>query len=134
MHDQEPPIIHRDIKPENLLCFDDGIKLSDFGSANRKDKILKETICGTPEYLAPEMILRNGHDEKVDVWCIGILYFELLFGYTPFIHDINLAQLEEKGRLLEILSARILVDQNNQERSSRSSKVKKPFEGLSGVS
>lgn len=109
MHQQNPPLIHRDIKPENLLCFDEGIKLSDFGSANSKDKILKDTMCGTPEYLAPEMILKQGHDEKLDVWCIGILYFELLFGYTPFFPDTDARKIEDKEILLEKLTKQILV-------------------------
>ena len=58
MHRQSPPVVHRDIKPENILCFGDSLKLADFGSSNMIDKIMKETVCGTPEYLSPEMILK----------------------------------------------------------------------------
>lgn len=109
LHQQQPPIIHRDIKPENILCFGDILKLADFGSSNTKDKILKETMCGTPEYLAPEMILKEGHDEKIDVWCIGVIFFELLFGYTPFAETLLHVNIEDKEKLLNLLTDRILV-------------------------
>ena len=77
-------IAHRDLKPENILYSSSKWKLADFGSSNYREKISKETVCGTPEYIAPEMILKAGHDEKVDIWAFGIVYYELLFGYTPF--------------------------------------------------
>lgn len=109
MHQQQPVIIHRDIKPENLLIFDGVTKLADFGSSNLKHKVMKETMCGTPEYLAPEMILKNGHDEKIDVWCVGILFYELLFGCTPFSQNLVGLDLEDKENLLNVLSERILV-------------------------
>ena len=79
-------IIYRDLKPENILLDSDGhIKLTDFGLA----KVLSDddktfTICGTPEYLAPEILLKNGYDRMVDYWTLGILLFELLTMRTPF--------------------------------------------------
>lgn len=84
MHSREPPIIHRDIKPENILFMNDQIKLADFGWSCCKDKLKRGTFCGTRIYLAPEMLLKKGHDEKLDVWTIGVIFYELCTGKTPF--------------------------------------------------
>ncbi len=86
LHNMEPPIIHRDIKPENvLLDAQNKIKLTDFGWSNYiEDSGVRSTFCGTPVYLAPEMIKESGHDHNLDIWCIGILMFELLTGNIPF--------------------------------------------------
>ena len=86
LHHMYPPIIHRDIKPENVLLGDNmRAKLTDFGWSNYMQGDFKRTtVCGTPIYLAPEMINNTGHDEKVDIWCIGVLLFELITGQQPW--------------------------------------------------
>ena len=89
LHNMNPPIIHRDIKPENILLDENNnIKLTDFGWSNYlNDKDKRITVCGTPIYLAPEVINKKGHDERVDIWCIGVLLFELVTGKPPFQGD-----------------------------------------------
>ena len=86
LHHMKPIIVHRDIKPENVL-LDKGLKckLTDFGWSNYMQGDMKRTtLCGTPVYLAPEIINNQGHDEHVDIWCIGVLIFELMTGNSPW--------------------------------------------------
>ena len=82
-------IIYRDIKPENILIGEDGyLKLIDFGMAKMlKDDEKATSFCGTPEYLAPEIITGEGHDRAADWWSFGILIFEMLCGIPPFYCD-----------------------------------------------
>jgi len=83
-------IIHRDIKPENLLLDYSGrIKLSDFGwSVHSKKGSKRKTMCGTAEYISPEMVKKELHDLNVDVWALGVLTHEFLQGNSPFAgHD-----------------------------------------------
>lgn len=99
LHKQNPPIIHRDIKPENILfCENDVLKLADFGWSNLKDQV-RHTFCGTPEYLAPEMLMEKGHNEKLDVWCLGVLLYEIMAGkapFTPSTEGKNKKEIEEQ--------------------------------------
>ena len=75
--------IYRDLKPENILVNYDGhIKLTDFGLS--KMSLQGTSFCGTPYYLAPEIILNKGHGKEVDFWTFGCLIFEMLTGYPPF--------------------------------------------------
>jgi cGMP-dependent protein kinase len=79
--------IYRDLKPENLLIGTDGyLKITDFGFAKRVTSPTY-TLCGTPEYLAPEIVANKGHGKGVDWWCCGILLYEMLVSYTPFFHE-----------------------------------------------
>eukprot|EP01147_Barroeca_monosierra_P005706 gene5706-8993_t len=82
LHSQS--ILYRDLKPENLLFAPDGyLKLTDFGFAKILDGITW-TLCGTPEYLAPEILAMRGYSFAVDWWSLGILIFEMCAGYSPF--------------------------------------------------
>ncbi|KAI1076987.1 kinase-like domain-containing protein [Whalleya microplaca] len=93
LHEQQGGVAYRDLKPENLLLDGQGhVKLVDFGFAkrlgSRDDRPVETyTLCGTPEYLAPEVIQNKGHTTAVDWWALGILIYEFLTGYPPFWHQ-----------------------------------------------
>jgi len=80
-------VIHRDIKPENLLLSSQGdIKIGDFGWSVHAPSSKRRTLCGTIDYLSPEMLLGGEHDSNVDNWSVGVLLFEFLNGSPPFEH------------------------------------------------
>jgi protein kinase A len=82
-------IIYRDLKPENILIDAQGnIKITDFGFAKHlADNETAWTFCGTPDYLAPEVIKSKGYGKAADWWSFGIFIFEMLAGYPPFYDD-----------------------------------------------
>ncbi|KAG4105989.1 Pkinase-domain-containing protein [Neocallimastix lanati (nom. inval.)] len=78
-------IVHRDLKPENLLVDEkNDIKISDFGCAVFTSNIVPGTLYGTLDYFSPEMIESKMYDEKIDIWSLGVIMYELLVGKTPF--------------------------------------------------
>ena len=90
-------IAYRDLKPENLLIDVAGyLKVIDFGFAKKfpflKNGVVQDktyTLCGTPEYLAPEIIMSKGYDKGVDYWALGCLLYELYLSRTPFCADFT---------------------------------------------
>jgi len=92
-------IIHRDIKPENILIDKSGnFKLCDFGfCAPYGYDNPRQTLCGTKEYLAPEVIDSEEQDDKLDIWCLGILLYELIHKRTPY-NAKNVMQLQKEIR------------------------------------
>ncbi|XP_042487091.1 CBL-interacting protein kinase 5-like [Macadamia integrifolia] len=94
-------VYHRDLKPENLLLDENGnLKVSDFGLSalgeSRRHDGLLHTTCGTPAYVAPEVINKRGYDgDKADIWSCGVVLFVLLAGYLPF-QDANLMEMYRK--------------------------------------
>ena len=94
-------IVYRDLKPENILMDSRGyLKLTDFGFA----KVVANytyTLCGTPEYISPEVLLNKGHSTPADWWSLGIFIYEMLVGYPPFIADTTM------GIYQKILAGRV---------------------------
>ncbi|XP_065217888.1 calcium/calmodulin-dependent protein kinase type 1 isoform X2 [Planococcus citri] len=94
MHEQG--VVHRDLKPENLLYYspddDSKIMISDFGLSKMEESGIMATACGTPGYVAPEVLAQKPYGKAVDVWSIGVISYILLCGYPPF-YDENDANL-----------------------------------------
>lgn len=99
-HLHEREIVYRDLKPENiLLCADGYLKLTDFGLSRyfetrppnpedivdqEKDDVVTRSFCGTEQYMSPEMLLQQGHNYRMDWWCLGLLMHEMITGRHPF--------------------------------------------------
>ncbi len=102
-------IIHRDIKPENILIGDDNkIKLCDFGWAKELTLENRSTFCGTVEYMAPEIVENENYDYSVDIWSLGILLYELLYGHSPFKANST------KNVILNIKTHELTYDDKNK--------------------
>ena len=102
LHDNN--IIHRDIKPENLLLFNKStIKLCDFGWSTELEIANRTTFCGTLEYMAPEIIKEEPYEKSVDIWALGVLLFEMFFGFSPFKPQENLNDFTQEilGNILK---------------------------------
>ncbi|KAL3898454.1 MAG: hypothetical protein SGCHY_002737 [Lobulomycetales sp.] len=94
----EKGIVHRDLKPENILLRDTSpdakVVIADFGVSNFIDEeSALSTMCGSPAYIAPEVLRRKGHGAKVDIWAVGIITYSLLSGYHPFHYCEDMASL-----------------------------------------
>lgn len=96
-------IAHRDLKPDNLLLMDEkddtSIKIADFGFARRVTKPNSlTTLCGTAQYIAPEVLTSEGYDQRADMWSAGVIVYILLGGYAPFEGSIEeLASVIQRG-------------------------------------
>ena len=103
-------IIHRDIKPENILIGNDNkIKLCDFGWAKELTLENRSTFCGTVEYMAPEIVGSENYDYSVDIWSLGILLYELLYGHSPFKAS------NTKNVILNIKTHELTYDDKNKQ-------------------
>jgi len=87
-------VVHRDLKPENLIYESEQtemIKITDFGLAKFAKNVKMETACGTPGYVAPEVLKGDAYGPPVDLWSLGVILFILLCGFPPFFHDCTTA-------------------------------------------
>ncbi len=99
----ERGIVHRDLKPENLLYADQTeeaeIKVADFGLAKLLDQSqVMATACGTPGYVAPEILEGKAYTDKVDMWSLGVILYIILCGFPPFYDENNAALFAQVRR------------------------------------
>uniref|UniRef100_W5L214 non-specific serine/threonine protein kinase n=1 Tax=Astyanax mexicanus TaxID=7994 RepID=W5L214_ASTMX len=128
-------VVHRDLKPSNILYMDDSgnpdsIRICDFGFAKqlRGDNGLLLTPCYTANFVAPEVLMRQGYDAACDIWSLGVLLYTMLAGYTPFANGPNDTPEEI---LLRIGSGKFSLSGGNWDTVSDSSKVEHTFFSLS---
>lgn len=136
LHERQGGVAYRDLKPENLLLDEEGhVKLVDFGfakrlgnNANKADDKPQETytLCGTPEYLAPEVIHNKGHTTAVDWWALGILIYEFLTGYPPFWHQNPIEIYKQYVTLAAPYSRSLTTNMLSELSKNQSSSLKIP--------
>uniref|UniRef100_A0AC34FCQ6 Aurora kinase n=1 Tax=Panagrolaimus sp. ES5 TaxID=591445 RepID=A0AC34FCQ6_9BILA len=118
----ERKVIHRDLKPENVMIVDDFVvKLGDFGWAVHAPSSARQTLCGTLDYLSPEMLntdTNHSHSSKVDNWALGVLMHECLTGHTPFY-------AKEQPDTIKRIKAGIFINEDNIDEA--------PFEIIKGL-
>jgi len=106
-HLRQHKYIHRDLKPQNILLHSNGngryiLKIADFGFTRELDhNNMAETICGSPLYMAPEVLHSQSYDERADLWSIGVLMYQMLFGNYP-IEATNTIELVKKIKLFQL--------------------------------
>jgi protein kinase A len=109
LHDRA--IVYRDLKPENVMIAADGhIKLADFGLASDVGSCV--SLCGTADYLAPEMVARKRYGPPVDWWALGVVFFEMVFGRTPF-YAADFERMKEKIVRHDVVVPDIAHDDSN---------------------
>ena len=80
-------VIHRDLKPQNIMLAFGLPKIGDFGWAVYSPRDRRDTFCGTPLYISPELLLGGSYDKQVDIWALGVMTFQFLTGRIPFKID-----------------------------------------------
>jgi serine/threonine protein kinase len=95
LHILKLSIVHRDLKPTNILISNDGVlKLIDFGLSKVIANDMTATICGSPAYMAPEILYKQDYDSNADIWSLGILVYEMTYGFTPFSQSNTIESLK----------------------------------------